>query len=102
MVTEQSRQWTCDMQALTVVLLPTSFFFIFLYYTDVGSLAFFLASYLVTALCPHGSRLAVSSICPNTDRSPKIWQLKILGHFACGYGRCQHPLTDRATRWAVP
>ena len=35
------------MQALTVVLLPTSFFFIFLYYTDIGSLAFFLASYLV-------------------------------------------------------
>ena len=34
-------------QAATLTLLPTHFFFIFLYYTDVGSLTLVLAAYLV-------------------------------------------------------
>ncbi len=36
-------------QAMLVVLLPTSFFFVFLYYTDMGALTFFLAAYWVRA-----------------------------------------------------
>lgn len=34
-------------QAATLTLLPTHFFFIFLFYTDVGSLTLVLAAYLV-------------------------------------------------------
>ena len=37
-------------QALLTVLLPTSFFFIFLYYTDIGALTFFLAAYWVNPI----------------------------------------------------
>lgn len=41
----------CLMQALMTLLLPTNFFYIFLYYTDIGSLAFVLASLLVSFRC---------------------------------------------------
>lgn len=39
-------------QAMLVVLLPTSFFFVFLYYTDMGALTFFLAAYSVSRFLP--------------------------------------------------
>lgn len=38
----------CCMQALVAMLLPTHFFYAFIYYTDVGSVTFVLASYLVS------------------------------------------------------
>ena len=45
-------------QALLTVLLPTSFFFVFLYYTDIGALTFFLAAYWVS---PILTLLAIST-----------------------------------------
>jgi len=42
---------TLILQAWLVMLFPLHFFFHFLYYTDVGSLTFVIASYLVSPFC---------------------------------------------------
>ncbi len=46
------------MQALVALLLPTHFFYAFIYYTDVGSVTFVLASYLVSPQLCESMRLA--------------------------------------------
>lgn len=52
-------------QALLTVLLPTNFFFVFLYYTDLGALTFFLAAYWVIAIStPFASLPGI----PSTDQ----------------------------------
>lgn len=49
------------LQAWLLVLFPLHFFFHFLYYTDVGSLTFVVASYLVSGIFMQTSSATPSS-----------------------------------------
>ena len=87
-------------QAMLVVLLPTSFFFNFLYYTDIGALTFFLASYWVFPFFSDHSiyKLQTISLSLYRELIPQAYLLHGLDAHSSHYvSKCFHLLTIEQT-----
>ncbi|CAL8472321.1 g11864 [Coccomyxa elongata] len=67
------------LMALVALLLPTHFFYAFIYYTDVGSVTFVLASYLASLQGRHHLSAVLGALAVSFRQTNAVWVVFILG-----------------------